>query len=76
MIGRRSVLNEGVVVHVVRNKVLITAVLALLGSVLALVGGDVRNPITVVGLIMVATSPIISFFIVYLWYIRRFKGLS
>lgn len=63
-------------VHVVRNKVLITAVLALLGSVLALVGGDVRNPITVVGLIMVATSPIISFFIVYLWYIRRFKGLS
>jgi hypothetical protein len=76
VIGRRSVLNEGVVVHVVRNKVLITAVLALLGSVLALVGGDVRNPITVVGLIMVATSPIISFFIVYLWYIRRFKGLS
>jgi predicted PurR-regulated permease PerM len=63
-------------VHVVRNKILITAVLALMGSALALMGGSVRSPVTIAGLILVALSPVISFVIVYLWYSRRWSVRS
>jgi drug/metabolite transporter (DMT)-like permease len=63
-------------VHVVRNKILITAVLALVGSALALMGGSVRSPVTIAGLILVALSPVISFVIVYFWYGRRWSVRS
>jgi predicted PurR-regulated permease PerM len=63
-------------VHVVRNKILITAVLALVGSALALMGGSVRSPVTIAGLILVALSPVISFVIVYFWYSRRWSVRS
>ena len=59
--------------YIVRNKLIITATLAIIGSILALVGGDIRNPVTIVGLLIVATSPITSFIVVYLWYSKRLR---
>jgi hypothetical protein len=60
--------------YVVRNKILITATLALIGSTLALIGGGIKNPITIIGLVLVASSPVVSFIIVYFWYSRRWYG--
>ncbi len=57
--------------YIIRNKVLITAILALIGSALAILGGSIRNPITIMGLILVILAPIISYIIVYFWYSRE-----
>lgn len=57
--------------YVIRNKLLITATLALTGSILALAGGNIKNPITIIGLLTVATSPIVSFIIIYIWHTRK-----
>ena len=62
--------------YIVRNKLIITTALALLGAALALLGGNIRNPITILGLLMIATSPIVSYVIVYLWYSKRLKARS
>lgn len=49
----------------VAKKVLITALVAILGAALAIAGGDVRSIETIVGLTLVTLSPIISYIVVY-----------
>lgn len=48
----------------VAKKVAITFVIAVIGSILALVGGRIDDPLTLLGLLLVVLSPIISYLIV------------
>jgi len=57
-------------VNIVFKKVLLTALIAIVGSIVALYGGGIMSPLSIVGLIIVALSPIISFIIIY-YYVRR-----
>ncbi|MDM7275922.1 MAG: hypothetical protein P3X22_007425 [Thermoprotei archaeon] len=62
--------------HVVVKHVLLTATIALIGAVLALAGGNIRSPVTLIGLAIVAASPIVSYIITYIYFRRLFKASS
>ncbi|MFN4046519.1 MAG: hypothetical protein ACK4H7_04185 [Acidilobaceae archaeon] len=59
--------------RIVVKHVLLTAAIALIGTILALSGGNIRSPVTLIGLAIVAASPIVSYIITYVYYFKRFK---
>ncbi|MEN3000069.1 MAG: hypothetical protein ABDH61_05805 [Acidilobaceae archaeon] len=50
--------------YIVIKKVSITFLIAAIGSALALLGGRIDNPVTILGLLLVLLAPLISYLIV------------
>ncbi len=59
--------------HIVVKHVILTATIAFIGTVLVFAGGNIRSPVTLLGLAVVATSPIISYIITYIYYRKQLK---